>query len=844
MVENTKKKLAAVMFSKFVEFERYLAEDESFAVKILSDHDKYIDEQINYYSGRVIKHIDETAFIEFISSTDAVNCAIAIHNTLLKHNSQNSDSYQINVKIGIHMGEVYEKDGDLFGDGVNLASRIQPIAKKGGTVTSQSVYNAIRSDKNIFVRDMGRVSLKNIKEPERVFKIYLDETEFNKETDEQLKEKIISKGINLVDRLSTKKAIKSIAVLYIKNLGSSDDDFFCYGLTEDLILDINNASRIKIPMIADVMKYKENQEDLKEIASILGVEFVVTGNIMKMGDKFKVSLQLYNKSISSHIWSKGWENNIKNIKSIKADIASKILTEIGSEVPESIINNLKDQDEIAPEAYELFLKGKYSVLNATSMADREIAQDLFKKAIKIEPSYLEARYHYAMTMVHNNQFERAVDILDDAMIIAKNNRDNSGIAGINTIYGNINYKWGKFEKAVNYFEKALEQRTKNNNIQEEAKILNNVSLCYTQLGQMEKALEFANRSLELKREISDKKGIAASLFSTSLIYRRISDYAKAIKYSKESIELFDELNITMHDTILKMNLGLFLVFVGNFEEAKVNFNEAIKISKKMNDFGALGMCYRGLGLIHLDQGKWSLAQKEFKQANKFHQKAEHRTAFEATTVFLGMSYFFDKKYEKAKEFIDKALIITQRRREVSFYDTSAKASKILLSSKLGECKESDIDEFAKIVIKSGEVKQINRELYYISQAYLNINNQEKANEYQAMCRKGLLKDADRISDQDLKQGYLNKSLHKNMLNKEAVLFKMDVADKAESYNKNTPKAPEIIIDKTNTSSKNDFYNYCYKITNNTNYNFCPSCGHNNTNYDFKFCPDCGTSLSR
>ena len=844
MVKNTKKKLAAIMFSKFVEFEKYLAEDESFAVKILSDNDKYLDEQINNHSGRVIKHIDETVFVEFASSTDAVNCAIAIHNALLKHNSQNSESYQINSKIGIHMGEVYEKDGDLFGDGVNLASRIQPIAKTAGTVTSQAVYNTIRSDKNIFVRDMGRVSLKNIKEPERVFKIYLDETEFNKETDEQLKEKLISKGVNLVDRLSSKKEIKSIAVLYIKNLGSNEDDFFCYGLTEDLILDINNASRMKIPMIADVMKYKDQQENLNEITSTLGVQFIVIGNIMKMESKFKVSLQLYSKSTSSYIWSHGWEDNIKNIKSIKAEIASKILTEIGSDVPESILNNLKDKNEIAPEAYELFLKGKYSVLNATSTVDREIAQDLFKKAIKIESNYLEARYHYAMTMVHNNQFERAVDILDDAMIIARNNRDNPGIAGINTIYGNINYKWGKFEKAVNYFEKALEQRTLNNNIQEEAKILNNVSLCYTQLGQMERALEFANRSLELKREISDKRGIAASLFSTSLIYRRISDYAKAIKYSQESIELFDELNITMHDTILKMNLGLFLVFVGKFEDAKLNFIKAISISKKMNDFGALGMCHRGLGLIHLDQGNWKFAQKEFKQANKFHQKAEHRTAFEATTVFLGMSYFFDEQYEKAKEFIDKALIITQRRREVSFYDTSAKASKILLSSKLGECTASDIDEFSKIVIESGKVKQINRELYYISQAYLNIKNQEMADKYQSMCREGLLKDAEKISDQKLKEGYLNKSLHKNMLSKEAVLFKMDTSNQHNPTEKKEGKYQEIKKTKVNLDKNNNFYNHCYEITNNSNYNFCPNCGQNNTNYDFKFCPDCGTLLSR
>ena len=101
----------------------------------------------------------------------------------------------------------------------------------------------------------------------------------------------------------------------------------------------------------------------------------------------------------------------------------------------------------------------------------------------------------------------------------------------------------------------------------------------------------------------------------------------------------------MHDTTLKMNLGFYLLFVGNFSEAKENFDDAISLCKKTNDFTSLGMSFRGLGLMHLDQGNWKNAAIEFKNANKYHQKAEHSTAFEATTVFLGMTYYFDEDYE-------------------------------------------------------------------------------------------------------------------------------------------------------------------------------------------------------
>ena len=172
MSKNTKKKLAAVMFCKFVDYDKYVANDKKLAIKILSDYDSVITKDVKKYHGRIIKNINETIFAEFPSSTDAVRCAVSIHYNFKKENSQNPDTYQIHGKIGIHMGEVYEKDGDLFGDGVNLAARIQPISQKDGTVCTQSVYNAIRSDSNIFLRDMGRIALKNIHDPERVFKIY------------------------------------------------------------------------------------------------------------------------------------------------------------------------------------------------------------------------------------------------------------------------------------------------------------------------------------------------------------------------------------------------------------------------------------------------------------------------------------------------------------------------------------------------------------------------------------------------------------------------------------------------------------------------------------------------
>ncbi len=834
MSKNTKKKLAAVMFCKFDDYDSYVANDKKLAIKILSDYDLVVDRNVKNFNGRIIKHINETVFAEFSSSTDAVKCSLSIHYDFKKENSQNPDTYQINAKSGIHMGEVHEKDGDLFGDGVNLAARIQPIAQKDGTVCSQSVYNAIRSDTNIFVRDMGRVSLKNIKEPERVYKIYQDQNSYKKESAEELKEKLISAGVNLFDRKSSKDKVTSIGVLYMKNLGSQDDDFFCYGITEDMILDLSKAKRMRIPKINEVIKYKDSNEDIYPLGASLNVDFLVEGNIMKMSNKFKISIHLYNIKFSKSLWDNSWEGSVKNIQSIRSEIAIKILDSIGSNIPDSLLDNLDKGDKISPEAYELFIKAKYTNFKARSSTDREISQDLFRKAIKIEPNYVEARFNYAMTMFHNNQLERAVDILDDAMLIAKNERDNAGMAGINNCYGIVYGRWAKYNKALTYFEKALELRAKEDNLEEESKLLVNIGLIHSQNAELAKALEYFNRGIEIKKELDDRKGIATALYNTSLVYRRIGDFSKAINYSIEAIEIFDELNVKMHDSTLKTYLGMYQVFMGQYKEAEQNILEAMDICKNMNDVGSLGMCHRALGTMYLDKRNWKLAQDNFKKAVINHKKAEHRSAYEGTIIFLALAYYYDEKYDEAKEYIDKAVLITSRRKEVSFYDSTSRSVQILLQSKLNECTEKDIDNLAKEIVASSSVKESNRECFYISQAFLNIGNQKKANKFQKLAKKGLEKSANKITDEKYKNDYLNTDMHKHMLNDKAIIY----ISKSNKVKKDKVVAREIKHKKPTVIGESICPQY------GTYFNFCPNCSYNNTKNDFRFCPDCGTSLEK
>lgn len=816
MAVKRKKKLVAIMFTELAGYNKLASDDEKLALQLLNEHDRIIDKIVDNFSGRIIKHMNEKIFAEFTSATEAIQCGISIQETLRKANEQNPETFQMLVKIGIHMGEVYEKDGDLFGDGVNMAARIEPIAASGEILTSQAVYNSIRSEKDIFTRDLGRIFLKNIKDPERVFKVYVNEFDYNNETTNSLIKSLVERDIQLADRKVDKGKVQSVAVLYLNNLGSSDDEFFCYGLTEDLTIDLGKAGKIRVPGIADVMKHKNLFNDIPKLIEVLNVDHIVEGSIMRIGEMFRLSLQLID-SKNKPIWTEIWEGNTHNLQKIRSQVAAKVLESFGLEIPDSFQKLLKKERKVSAEAYELFLKGRYLNQSAKSNMDIEITQSLFKEAIKLDPNFIEVRYHYASVLLQDNKFEKAVTVLDEAMIVAKKEKDFSAIAGLHNVYGLIYKKWGKYDQAIDSFEDALAERAKENNLQEEAKILNNLGQSYANIGESEKSLEYLNRSLTIKRELDDKKLIASSVANMSFPYKRGGNYSKAIELCKESIELFDELKMKRNFAIMKMNLANNLVYIGHYEEAMKHYKESLQIVNDLNDYGSAGIIYRHQGIIYLNQENWKQAQQSFIKALKFHHKAEHRPAVEATTLFLGQAYLYADKMEESEKYIQRAVKLATRRK-MSFYDASSRAICFLYQAKNDELAKDEFFAFAKELVSHNNQGRKTRELWYVSQIFLLIGQKDKALEFQLKAQQALKRVANKIEDTKIREDYLHLPLiHRKMFE--------DLTTETSSVQKQQ-EVKEVRKSKEEPQ----------KI-----FAFCPSCGTPNKN-KFKFCPSCGNSL--
>ena len=233
MTQN--KKIVAIIFTSLVDYQKLAKKDSKLALELLAEHDTVLSKIISQHSGRVVKHINESIFAEFPSATDATKCSLDIQQSLKELNEVNPPDFQINIGIGIHMAEVYEEKGDLFGDGINLAARIKSISYKDEILTTQAVYNSIRSEKDIFIRDLGRVVLKNIEDPERVFKVYNNKNQFDAEALDMAINNMQDRGVKFFDykKRTTEKNIK-ICMHYINNLGGKDDEFLCFGITDSI----------------------------------------------------------------------------------------------------------------------------------------------------------------------------------------------------------------------------------------------------------------------------------------------------------------------------------------------------------------------------------------------------------------------------------------------------------------------------------------------------------------------------------------------------------------------------------------------------------------------------------
>jgi adenylate cyclase len=371
------RQLASIMFTDIVGYTELMGRDELKALRILKENRELQKPVIEQYHGRWIKELGDGIMSSFNTVSDSVHAAIKIQEAC-----KAAGDFQL--RIGIHLGEVVFENDDLFGDGVNIASRIQAITNPGRIWVSESVHHNISNKKEIETRFVKQEILKNVKEPVRIYEVMPATSEHG--------------DMNPAQSLQTETE-NSIAVLPLLNMSNDpEQDYFCDGISEEIINALAQLENLRVISRTSAFSYKGKNLDAREIGKALDVNTLLEGSVRKLGKHLRIMIQLIRVTDGSHLWSNRYDRELEDIFAIQDDIAWNVATSLKGYLT-SWEQKVIRRPETIVEAYEYFLKGR-QLFHKLFLSE---AKEMFEKAINLDADYALA--YAGLADVHSWLYE-------------------------------------------------------------------------------------------------------------------------------------------------------------------------------------------------------------------------------------------------------------------------------------------------------------------------------------------------------------------------------------------------------------------------------------------------------
>jgi adenylate cyclase len=419
------RKLAAIMFTDIVGFSRQMGSNEARMMRLLEVHNQLIRQAVAEHHGTVIKTVGDAFLVDFPSVVHAVECAQAIQTQFRSHNAEKESAEQIHIRIGIHLGDIVQKDGDVFGDGVNIASRLQALAEPDTICLSDVVYRDVAQKVALgTVVSLGRLQLKNIAQR---FQVYALLTESPKGLRQRLRaqslklsrrvrpaHRMVAAGLLLIagtlvavryfsrpplspqsSALVTQEALPlpdkpSIVVLPFVNMSEDPkQDYFSDGITEDLTTALSQISSLFVIARNSAFTYRGKAVKVQDVGKELGVQYVLEGSVRKANDQVRITAQLVDAPTGSHLWAERYDRPLKDICALQDEIVQKIVTTLKLQLASWEQGYLVRKGTDNLEAYDYFLRGLEPYWHNTQEANVQ-ARQMFEKAIELDPQYAEA----------------------------------------------------------------------------------------------------------------------------------------------------------------------------------------------------------------------------------------------------------------------------------------------------------------------------------------------------------------------------------------------------------------------------------------------------------------------
>lgn len=633
------RKLAAIMFTDMKDFSKKMQSNEMLMLRILEEHNQIMQRTVQKHRGTVIKTIGDAFLVSFESVVDAVSCAGEAQMNFMEYNKGKPSNEKITVRIGVHLGDVIVKGSDVFGDGVNIASRVQSMAEPGGLNITESVYQQVKTKLDIHVVKLGAPQLKGIKEAIKVYQVilvpeakrrgkfatnlYVTKTLLKRKRSRQVLGASLLLSIVLVWVWATYfsvPTIKSIAVLPFESLGSTEE-YLADGLTEEIIAQLSKIPEILVISKASSFSFKNTNLDHRNVAKQLGVQYLLKGNIRVGLGQVSVVAYLFEPFTGEREWTQTF------------DIDPKELFQLQYEIPRQIARRFRLQFAAKrvyaiPEVYDLYSRGLFERDKLTRESNY-IAIGYFLEALKKDSLFLPARVALAKAQIQKVFFrwdyseETLVSIEQQCAEVLRLDSTN---AEAYAILGTVHIVRGDRERGIGLLKTALLHEPRN---------YTSLSLLGREylfnLNDPGAGLSYLQRALE-----SDPANFLLNS-NIGVAYAMLKNYTEAI----EAFRRASVLN-PIHDYPLS-NLGSAFERSGQYDSAIVYYRLAVDVNPLREDN------YLLLGELHLSQGQFSQAESVFTLGVK---KATNALRLKYN---LGILYTRQGKHDLARKNWEEAL---------------------------------------------------------------------------------------------------------------------------------------------------------------------------------------------
>jgi len=432
------RRLTAILAADVVGYSRLMGSDEAGTLAQLKEvRREVVEGKIAEHQGRIVKLTGDGILAEFPSVVSAVACAVELQRAMQTRTASMPDDRCIQFRVGVNLGDVIVEGDDIYGDGVNVAARLESVAAPGGIAVSQSVRDQVGNRLDLVFEDRGQQQLKNIEKPIRVYNVLLEEPPSGAMP-------------------STKQGKPSIAVLPFTNMsGDPEQEYFSDGITEDIITDLSKISALSIIARNTSFTYKGKAVKVLTVGKELGADFIVEGSVRKAGARVRVTGQLINSKDGTHIWAERFDRDLTDIFAIQDEITHAIVEQLKVKLLPQEKKSIGQAPTENVEAYTFYLRGR-DFLYRYSKRYFELARRMFTKAIELDPNYARAYAGIAncdawLYMVYQADvsLERILETSAKALALDDN------LAEAHTARGVVLSAARKFEEANAEFERAL-----------------------------------------------------------------------------------------------------------------------------------------------------------------------------------------------------------------------------------------------------------------------------------------------------------------------------------------------------------------------------------------------------